>query len=457
MDLKTIPISDIEVGERFREDLGDIDGLAASLKKDGQIQPLAVKQMGDKYILLAGGRRLTACKLAGIDEVGVRIYPETLSEIEMRSIELMENVCRKDLSWSEVSELRKKIYLLQVEIHGRKIGTGPDASGVSMRDVAALIGISHSAMHEDVILANAKEIFPQLKEARNRAEAQKMLKKLQEEVVMAEISQRIRNKSAGTPIERIKADLIGCYIVQDFFEGIRKVPNNSIDLVEIDPPYGIDLGYLKTQQADKKDSVDTTATRYNEVPSDQYIPFINNLYKECFRVMSENSWLICWFGFEPWFEIVYQALMRAGFKGNRMPGIWYKEGMTGSTISPAYHLGNVVEPFFYVRKGNPSISKQGRSNTYAYKVVSSGKKVHPTERPVEMIQDVLQTFGWEGCRVLVPFLGSGNTLLAASNLGMTGFGFDLSEEYRNAYILRVNESAPQQYKSYAKEVDDVPF
>jgi DNA modification methylase len=57
----------------------------------------------------------------------------------------------------------------------------------------------------------------------------------------------------------------------------------------------------------------------------------------------------------------------------------------------------------------------------------------------------------------MPFLGSGNTLLAASNLGMTGFGFDLSEEYRNAYILRVNESAPQQYKSYAKEVDDVPF
>ena len=78
----------------------------------------------------------------------------------------------------------------------------------------------------------------------------------------------------------------------------------------------------------------------------------------------------------------------------------------------------------------------------------SNKKIHPTERPVEMVQEVIQTFGWEGCRVMIPFLGSGNTLLAASNLGMSAFGYDLSEEYKNAYIVRVNEARPGSYKSY---------
>jgi ParB family chromosome partitioning protein len=108
MELKTVNIKDVVFGERFREEYGDLDMLAASLKKEGQIQPLAVKQTGpDKYILLAGGRRYKACLQAKIEEVAVRIYPESLSDIEMRSIELMENVARKDLSWIEATNLRK--------------------------------------------------------------------------------------------------------------------------------------------------------------------------------------------------------------------------------------------------------------------------------------------------------------------------------------------------------------
>ena len=49
---------------------------------------------------------------------------------------------------------------------------------------------------------------------------------------------------------------------------------------------------------------------------------------------------------------------------------------------------------------------------------------------------------------MVPFLGRGNTLLAAGNLGSTCFGFDLSEEYKNAYIKRVLDGEPGKYKSY---------
>ena len=49
---------------------------------------------------------------------------------------------------------------------------------------------------------------------------------------------------------------------------------------------------------------------------------------------------------------------------------------------------------------------------------------------------------------MVPFLGSGNTLLAASNLGNTCFGYDLSEEYKNSYLKRVMEGEPGRYKSY---------
>ena len=65
-----------------------------------------------------------------------------------------------------------------------------------------------------------------------------------------------------------------------------------------------------------------------------------------------------------------------------------------------------------------------------------------------MIEDILKTFGAPEGRVMVPFLGSGNTLLSAANLSRGGVGFDLSEEYRNAYIGRVDEGQPGEYKSY---------
>jgi len=104
--------------------------------------------------------------------------------------------------------------------------------------------------------------------------------------------------------------------------------------------------------------------------------------------------------------------------------------------------------FFYARKGNAMLQKQGRSNTFLFDMVANQRKIHPTERPVEMIQEVLETFGRPGDKVLVPFLGSGNTLLAASNLGMPAYGYEKGKELKDGYILRVYGSKPGLYKSY---------
>ena len=97
IELKVIDINQITFGERFRDEYGDIDTLAASIKKEGIIQPLAVRACagGEEYILLAGGRRYKACKQAGVTDIPVRIYPDNLSDLGMHSIELMDNMCWK--------------------------------------------------------------------------------------------------------------------------------------------------------------------------------------------------------------------------------------------------------------------------------------------------------------------------------------------------------------------------
>jgi DNA modification methylase len=64
-------------------------------------------------------------------------------------------------------------------------------------------------------------------------------------------------------------------------------------------------------------------------------------------------------------------------------------------------------------------------------------------------------FGWSGARVFVPFLGSGNTILSAANLGMQAFGCDLSQGYKDSFAVRVASGAPGSYQSYREvETDD---
>ena len=51
------------------------------------------------------------------------------------------------------------------------------------------------------------------------------------------------------------------------------------------------------------------------------------------------------------------------------------------------------------------------------------------------MDEILQTFARPGDRVLVPFAGSGKTLVAAWKLGMTPVGFDLAQQNKDSYIL----------------------
>lgn len=98
-----IPIDDIVVGDRLREDYGDIDGLANSIMEHGLFHPLTVDADSN---LVAGERRLRALKQLGFLEVEVRRW-NTLTELERRELELEENIRRKDLT--EIERSRKVV------------------------------------------------------------------------------------------------------------------------------------------------------------------------------------------------------------------------------------------------------------------------------------------------------------------------------------------------------------
>jgi len=438
---------DIEVGERFRKDLGDIESLVQSIKKDGLIQPISIavnKPGAEKpYLLVAGGRRFKALEFLNtkneIEFISCRIYEKELTELELRLLEFAENLYRKDLGWQEDCDLKSRILNLQQRIHGVKMSTARNAPGFSLTDLARMTGKSKGALSDDINLAKMMEATPDVnwKQFKTKDDAKKALKGAKKKVIQA--SDAVKARASLGEGESLKKKIINSYHVEDFFTGVKKIGDSTMDIVELDPPYAIDL---------EKQKKDYNYTGYNEIDAKDYSEFMYKVFSECYRVLKPNSWLICWFGPEPWFEAIHQWLLDTKFKNKRMPAVWIKgeesdghvvEKTSGQCMQPERDLAKAYEMFYYARKGIPTLAKPGQTNVFGYKPIPPQQKVHPTERPIEMISDVLTTFAQPNANVLVPFAGSGNTLIAAAQNQMIPIGFDLTKEYFESYIIKCHK------------------
>lgn len=126
----TMPVDDIEVVERFRRDLGDIDALATSIRYSGLLHPVVVTREGR---LVAGQRRLEAVKRIGWTEVPVRVAWSVDSARDALIAERDENTCRKAMTASELYALGKALEELeQPKARERQGGAGrfgADGSG----------------------------------------------------------------------------------------------------------------------------------------------------------------------------------------------------------------------------------------------------------------------------------------------------------------------------------------
>jgi ParB/RepB/Spo0J family partition protein len=414
--LKQVKISDILIGDRFRVDLGSIEDLTESVKEKGIIQPITLDA---GLHLLAGGRRIAAAVKAGLTKIPALIR-EVEGEIDAREIELIENSFRKDFTWAEQAKLVAEIDRLcrakDIEWSGRK--------------TAMLMNRTAMDVSRALRLADALELIPEMEDIKTQDQAIKFVKQLEERAVTTEMRKRQEkdiHKSELTFLQRAKTN----YNIGDAFVEMASLRTDGrVDFIEVDPPYGIDLNAQK--RTDGPDKVDS----YKEIPSAEYPQFLEKIARETFRVADRNSFMIFWFG-PTHFTAVKHALVSAGWEVADIPGVWTKA--TGQTMQPNYNLANCYEMFFYCRKGLPALHKPGRSNVFAFATESPSHKYHPTQRPLDLMMELLDTFVNPFAIVLCPFLGSGVTLRAAYMHGMKAFGYDLNGEYKDRFLLAVEE------------------
>jgi ParB/RepB/Spo0J family partition protein len=155
-----LPINEIRVGHRVREDPGDLKGLAQSIESVGLLHPIVVATGGK---LIAGERRLKACRLLGWDKVPVT----QIDLAEILSGEQAENLARRDFTPSEIVGLKRAIEPMQRRAARLRQGTRTDMVatvatkfGKSRDHIARYLGVSRITIGRAEAVVIAAETHP---------------------------------------------------------------------------------------------------------------------------------------------------------------------------------------------------------------------------------------------------------------------------------------------------------
>ncbi len=89
-----VRIDAIIIGRRIRRDAGDLGDLVDSIRRHGLMNPVTVTEGLE---LVAGYRRIAACRMLGMDEIECRVVAPA-SKVEMLLMEAEENRARKNLT-----------------------------------------------------------------------------------------------------------------------------------------------------------------------------------------------------------------------------------------------------------------------------------------------------------------------------------------------------------------------
>ncbi len=214
----------------------------------------------------------------------------------------------------------------------------------------------------------------------------------------------------------------------DAFEGLKKLADNSVDLVVTDPPYNIASPGRTTMRGGKPVSTMKAWGAWDCFHPFDYDVFIMRVLSECFRVLKPGGALY-----------LFSAREDSGFFARKAVerGFTYRNQiiLVKKNPMPSLHKRNWRNGFeicLYVTKGAPSrfnfLSQRECVNVFAY-TNHQLCTAHPTEKPLPAVELLVQVSSNPGDLVLDPFLGSGTTPVACKRLGRRFIGFERSPDY----------------------------
>lgn len=228
----------------------------------------------------------------------------------------------------------------------------------------------------------------------------------------------------------------------DCLEEMKNIESGSIDLILTDPPYG------------------TSACKWDSIIN------INLMWTQLNRIIKNNGAIVL-FGSEPFSS----ALRMSNIDNYKYDWIWFKSQATGHLNSWKMPMRNTenIHVFYNhqclynpqlldkpIKNIRPVVKRSGQSNCYGnyglntrkcpndksmpatiIKFNNAQNTIHPTQKPVDLMEYLIKTYTNEGETVLDFTMGSGTTAIACFNENREFIGIELDKHYYNIANERV--------------------
>lgn len=207
-------------------------------------------------------------------------------------------------------------------------------------------------------------------------------------------------------------------ILGDCLSVLQEIDDESVDLVVTDPPYLVNY----TDRSGRSIA--------NDVRSDWIMPAFEQLY----RVLRQDTLCLSFYGWNS-ADVFIDAWRKAGF---RMVGhIVFKKRYASKSRYVAY----CHESAYLLAKGRPPLPAVPLPDVMDW--TYTGNKLHPTQKPVDVLAKLIAAFSGPGDTVLDPFAGSGSTCEAARRTGRRYIGIELDENYYENAVTRLSSLEKQ--------------
>lgn len=219
----------------------------------------------------------------------------------------------------------------------------------------------------------------------------------------------------------------------DCLEGLKEIPDNSVDLVVTDPPYFLSMGHAGFKGSDfikNSDQINSNRT-FGDLTIAK--PFYRQLFQEFRRVLKSDG---AFYFFTDWRGYAFYYPIMAEELPVRNMIVWDKKSGPGSYYTFAHELiiyGTSAAKLLH--KGGTNVWRLPAFSSGAAK--TDGQKVHPTQKPVEIITKMIEDSSEPGAVVLDTFMGSGTTAVACLRTGRNFIGFEQNERYHGIALGRI--------------------
>jgi len=245
----------------------------------------------------------------------------------------------------------------------------------------------------------------------------------------------------------MKEEILNSVVLGDALKVLKKFPEEIFDMVFIDPPYFLQLPKKELRRWTVKTVVEGVDDDWDKFPSfEEYDNFIKNLLIEVKRIIKPNGTI--------WVIGTYHNIFRIG-KIMQDFGFWILNDVIWVKTNPmpnwlSVRFTNATETLIWAVKDKNSkkytfnkeyakqfgIGKVG-ANVWVLPICSGeerlknekGKKVHSTQKPIELLKRIILTSTKEGDLILDPVAGVGTTGYVAKALNRNFVMIEINPRY----------------------------